>query len=238
MAKTKKRTAAKKSAAKKTAAKKPTKKELEQQEHALLERLAHRRQVAAVALVFVGVLLEILALVEGGTDTVYSSIHGFYLGVWGISAYTFPIILLVFAFLLSRGKETDRPYFFLLWSCVLSLFIVSIVHVLRCSNLDSLDFGSQISEEYYHRETFGGVFGAVLGGLVYLICGKKALSAVLLVVLSLLIVFLLSHARVDDVFRRLARPVERVGGETVRRLRAEREARAERAAEGNETAPL
>ena len=235
MAQTKKKSAGK---TKKPAAKKMTKKEQEQLELALLERRMRRRQIAAVALVFVGVLLGILALVAGGAGTVYNSVHNFYLGVWGLSAYSFPVILLAFAFLLSRGNETDRPYFFLIWSCVLSLFVIAVVHVIRCGNLDSLEFGEQISFEYYNRETLGGVFGAFLGGLVYLICGMKALSAILLIVIALLVIFLLSRTTVERAFRAVARPVERVGGETVRRLREEREAaRAARAQEEPDAEP-
>ena len=210
--------------------KKPTKKELEQlrleEEAALLRKRAQTRQIAAVALFFSAVLLFVLSAFGRGRGSVYNGLHNFHLGVWGFSAYVFPILTVVFAYFLSRDKEGDKPYGPYLWSLVMLAVVLAIVHIIGCKNLDSMTFAQQIDFEYKNLDTMGGALGAALGGAMYLICRSKALSVFIYVLIALAIIALLTKTTVQKFVNVLAKPVRKVGAVTGDAVRSWKEAAA------------
>lgn len=207
---TKKKTGQSTTAAKK---KKPTKKELEQlrlqEEQRALERKAQQKQLAAIGLFFASVLLFVLAAVGGGEGSIYRRLHDFHLGVWGFSAYVFPIITIIFAYFLSRNKEGDKPWGAYFWSCLLVTILAAMIHIIGCDTFDSLSFGEQIAYEYANLNTMGGVLGAFFGGLLYLVCRSKAVCLILYGVLLFFVAILLSRTTLQRLVGFFGKPVKK-----------------------------
>lgn len=195
--------------------KKPTKKELEQirieEEMYALEQKAKRKQITAIALFFISVLLFVISAVSGGYGSVYNKLHEIHIGLWGFSAYIFPIITIIFAYFLSLDRENSRPYGPYIWSIVLLCVGMSMIHVISCGNLDKLSFFDQIAYEFTEHQTMGGVVGAFFGGLLYLLCKSKALCAVLYIILIILIAVILSKTTIQRMVDFIGKPVKKIG---------------------------
>lgn len=237
---TKKKTGQSTPAAKK---KKPTKKELEQlrlqEEQRALERKAQQKQLAAIGLFFASVLLFVLAAVGGGEGSIYRKLHDFHLGVWGFSAYVFPIITIIFAYFLSRNKEGDKPWGAYFWSCLLVTILAAMIHIIGCDTFDSLSFGEQIAYEYANLNTMGGVLGAFFGGLLYLVCRSKAVCLILYGVLLFFVAILLSRTTLQRLVGFFGKPVKKVGEITTDAVQRWKASAAEEAeSESREQEPL
>ena len=219
MPKTQQKPAARGAASKqKSTKKKPTKKELEQmqqmQERLAQEKQSRRKQIAAVILFFVAVLFFVLSAVRGGADSIYNRLHTFHLGIWGFSAYLFPILTAVFAYILSRDRDEEDPFRIYIWGSVLLVILAAMIHVIGCDTFETMTFGEQIAHEYRTLDTLGGALGAFFGGLMYLICRSKALCLILYGVLLLLIAVLLSRTTIQKLVGFFGKPVKKVGDKT------------------------
>ena len=164
------------------------------------------RQLKAVILFAVAVFLLFVVFVEG--QNIWTFMHNAMFGIFGVTAFFYPLLLGVIAFLYASNKKTSSSIGKTVTFSVLALFVGALVDI--CIKYDEgITFGAHLAEAYRKGVALksGGFFGALIGEPINLAFGKTG-AIITIVLLVLVLAMVLTGTTVMALFKALARPVK------------------------------
>ena len=194
------------------------------------------KQMTAIILFAVGILSFCLAVIDA--DGLWGALRTFTFGVFGFSAFIFPLFLLVISALIALEKTDEKTIVKLVEAFVLITIISSIVHIFQSN---SSAYGEAIEDAYNMYKIDGsmlggGVWGALLGGIILLITGSNKLAALVIAFLiAFVLIMVIANITLGNLFKGVSKPVKKIGeftgekiteyGEKLEQRNAEREKR-------------
>ena len=164
-----------------------------------------RRQIAAVLTFAAAVFLLFLVFIKG--QNVWSIMHNFLFGLFGVCTYIWPFLLGYVAVMTALDKPIGKTGTKVWQSAVLIILICAAVDIIRASGIDSA-FGEYIVSAYNTGvgNVGGGFFGAVVGWPIYHLFGRT--GAIITIILLIFIFFMLiTGMTLIMFFKYITRPV-------------------------------
>ena len=187
------------------------------------EAVQGRRQLLSVIWFAVAVFLLCVVFIPG--QNVWLAIHNFIFGVFGVTAYFYPLLLGFVAVLFAMDKIGGSMNAKVIESGILVILVGAAVDIFSKHN-DALTFWQHLTAAYKsgsHLKS-GGFLGALVGQPLYLAFGKTgaAITAILLIFVFLMII---TGTTLMSLFRTMARPVKSISeqAENAYQARLERE---------------
>ncbi len=204
--KKKKTTQTKKSApskSTKSAAKDPAKKEVSQ---------TVNRQKYAIVFMAVAVFLFCVAFIKG--ESAWLHLHNAMFGIFGFCAYVLPAMFVYMAVVYAKDKPLGTVAANLTGTGIFVALLSGAVHIFTNEALYLAQTGLniQIADAWNKAEALGngGVFGAIIGGLVSKLFGKTGASITIVILLVVLAMFLTGTTLIN-LLNLIKKPVKRVG---------------------------
>lgn len=180
-------------------------------------------QAASILLFFISVLIFLFAVIPG--SRVWNEIHVFLHGVFGFTAYIFPLLCMfvtVYCAFKRPAAAVKRKFVgaaFVLW------FFAAFIDVLH---EHTADFGVYLSEVYKSEKVLtGGIMGALIGW-PFQNWFSTGGAAVILAVIIIVLLLLVTGTTLVEFIRPMIRPAKKVRDNTalmIERRRAAEEAR-------------
>ena len=186
-------------------------------------------QFKAVLWFALAVFLMFVVFIKG--ENVWTHIHNFLFGIFGVTAYFYPILLGVVAIMFALDKGSGTLGAKVTETAVLAIFIGGAVDIFR-EHKPAETYWEHIKTAYTlgvaHKN--GGFFGAFFGHPLFCIFGKAG-AAVTIILLIFVFLMLITGTSLGALFKLLSRPVKAVSSqaENAYRERAEREEKREKA---------
>ena len=164
-----------------------------------------RRQIAAVITFAAAVFLLFLVFIRG--QNVWSIMHNFLFGLFGVCTYIWPFLLGYVAIMTALDKPIGKTGTKVWQSAVLIVLICAAVDIVRASGIDA-SFGEYIVSAYNTGvgNVGGGFFGALVGWPIYHLFGRT--GAIITIILLIFIFFMLvTGMTLIMFFKYITRPV-------------------------------
>lgn len=168
-----------------------------------------RRQVGAIVLFAIAVLLLFVLLIPGGN--VWAALQGFIFGLFGVCAYVWPFILIYVAIMTSLEKDRVDLRAKILEATALIILICAAVHIFAYQGtVDS--YSGDIGEAYRlgldsHN---GGAIGAIVGGILLVLFASKIPAGITIILLIFVMLLVTSGTTLAKFFKDLYKPVKKV----------------------------
>lgn len=191
-------------ATKKTASQK---KKAAQKRSEAAARASVRRQMSAVVLLAVAILLFCLAIIPG--ENVWTAIHNFMLGVFSYSAYILPPLLGFVAIMLAAEKDTARIGTRVWQFAIFSVMLNSVLYAFTADS-KTADYFHSIATCYTDAKGGygGGAFGALLGYPMEWMFGDVG-AKIILILFMFVFLMLMTGTSVMALVRLLRKPVDK-----------------------------
>ena len=157
---------------------------------------AEQRLPAGLGTLFVGLLLIVLAFVQG--DSVWRVLHDVLFGLFGCGSFVLGAALCCLAVLYTRGEDLLPHIFKLFLGLVFASGTVIVFSDIQPQGMSAFQMLAACYQNGYQAWLSGGAIGAFLGGNLLLLCGRPAANLIM-VVLALcvsLYIFELTPAQV------------------------------------------
>ena len=166
-----------------------------------------RRQVKAVILLAVAVLLFLIAVIRG--ENAWTWLHDVLLGLLSFSAYVLPLVLAFVAVMLAAERDTGSVSARIWESAAFVVMLNSVIWVFS-SDADQTGYLTAISQAYrdgyVHRG--GGVLGVLLGYPAERLFGDTG-AKIIIILLMVVFFMLVTGTTILAVARAVKKPVER-----------------------------
>lgn len=179
------------------------------------------RQKLAIILLCLGALTLSLCVIPGQSVWSFLRTHVIF-GVFGVSAFLIPIFMFCMVAFCVKDKNYDKSMTGLIASLSTLVLIVSaLIHIIgrNAEFLSDESIWDQIKLSFSMGPdiTNGGLFGAVIGGILTRLFGKTAALVTMVIVCFALIMFITNTTlvRLKDI---MAVPVKKVGEVTEERI--------------------
>ena len=194
------------------------------------------KQLTAILLFAVGILSFCLAVIDA--NGLWGALRTFTFGMFGFCSFIFPLFLLAISAILALDKSDEKTIVKLIEAFVLVTVLSSIVHIFQSN---SSTYGEAIQDAYNMYKIdgsmlSGGVWGALLGGIILLITGSNKLAALVIAFLIMFVlIMVIANITLGNLFKGVSKPVKKIGeftgekiseyGEKIEQINAEREKR-------------
>lgn len=194
----------KKSQSKKSA----TAHEIEQQMQQRTQSENGKRELAAILLFALAVLLLFLVFVKGQSAWTY--MHNALFGIFGICAYILPVIIGVVAVFLATDKMRGSGAVRITEASLLIVFFGAAVDIFS-RHIPNIGFLKHLTTAYSNGllKKGGGFLGALFGEPIYMAFGKTG-AGVTVCLIIFVILMLLTGTTLMGLFKTIARPVKRI----------------------------
>ena len=208
--------------------KKPTKAQLEQlrmeEEIQRAEYIKKRNQAIALVLMGAGLIFLSIVLIPASGGTVWTSLRGVIFGLFGVSGFLLPLIMIYTAVMLTFEKIQKSFGVKLAEGLLLILFLSALMYVIFYNG--DISFSKDVKEEfmnYFSYRKFGwGFFAAFIGETLMLIGSSKAPAiAILLIAVFLSFMFLTGftliklYGSIEKPARKVEEKIERAKQENI-----------------------
>ena len=215
--------------------KKPTKKrsatatEIKNQRERQAAAPSGNRQLKAILLFAFAVLSLFLIIIEG--QSLWTVLHNFLYGVFGITVYTLPLFLGTVAVLAAMDKFSSNVNAKIIESAGLVVFVGAAIDVFS-SHPEGQGFGEHLVASYTRGVGGGGggFLGAIIGEPIRLLCGTAGAGVIVCLVIFVLFM-LLTGTTLIGLFRTLSKPVKTIEKQAADTFNKAKEAKAEKQAE-------
>ncbi|WP_069988921.1 DNA translocase FtsK [Massilioclostridium coli] len=189
---------------KKTTTRKPAAKREEQQQYQ-----NHRRHLVCILTFGIGLLVTAFAFITG--QNIWTGVHNFLFGLFGIPAFFIGPIIMVMAVLSARERTVFSIQQKLWQIIVLFILICGEVQVLSSQQPVGANLGDKLLFCYDTGTQIkgSGLVGGLIGMPLTAAFGKTA-SAVLLAILIFIVLLILTGATLIGFFRGMAKPVKKL----------------------------
>ena len=182
-------------------------------QNAKSQETSSNRQVYAIVLFCVSLLLICLAFIPG--EAVWGALRSLLFGLFGFTSYVWPLILIYIAVMATLNKTDSRVGSKVIESAFLTVLISSAIHIFTFDG--EVSYFSDIADAYTMFSTEGSVFGsgaigAIIGGLILLLTGSSKVPAVaIILILLFLAIMLVTGTTLTRLFKGIVKPVQKVG---------------------------
>ncbi len=185
------------------------------------------RQLHAVIWFTVAIFLMCVVFIKG--ENIWTHIHNFMFGVFGVMAYFYPFLLGFVAVLVAMDKASGTMGAKVIETAILAVLIGSCVDAFAIFE-KGVKFSQHINEAYNVGVKGGGFMGALIS---HPICNAFGRTPAIITIFLLIFVFLMiiTGTTLITLFRTLSRPVKSISAqaENAYKARAEREETEEKA---------
>lgn len=199
--------------------------------------LIKNKQLIAIILFVSGILSFCIAIIDA--EGLWGALRTLTFGVFGFSAFVFPLFLLVISALIALEKTNQKVIIKIIEAFLFVTMLSIIVHIFQCSNNSSYFDAIKDAYNVYKIDGSmlgGGVWGAFLGGLILLITGGNKIAALIIAFLvSFVIILILMNITLGRFLKSFEKPVKKIGeftgekiteyGEKIERKNEEKEKR-------------
>lgn len=197
------------------------------------------RQLKAVIWFAVSVFLLCIVFIKG--ENVWTVIHNFFFGLFGVMAYFYPFLLCFIAILYAFDRFKGTAEAKIIETSLIAIFVGAAIDIFG-SGETSVDFGRYLVSAYNrgvaHKN--GGFFGALIGRPIVIAFGKTG-AVITVMLLIFVFVMIITGTTLAALFKALSKPVKSISeqAESAFHARAEREMHgAERKKEFNVDIPV
>lgn len=194
----------------------------------ILAKHTRRRNIQAVVLFAIGLLITAFALfgnIEAESPNVWDYIHGFFCGVFGVTVFFIGPLFIYFAVMigLNKDKKTIASRIFQIVMFILLLSAaIQIIFVGQVASPETEGFGNIVAEIYTNGQHLsGGGFFALLLGYPLLLLGRAG-AAVIIVLVIFVIIMVMANIDLITFLKLAAKPFAALG-RFLKRKRAEYE---------------
>ena len=165
----------------------------------------------ASVLMFCGAVLVLLLAIIPGTSG-WNAIHGFLLGVFGISVFVSPVIFLFTSWMISKGEVHEDYSSRGIWAIVLTLAVSAAFQIFAQGSIPGEGLLGMISGLYEQGKELegGGCMSLLLAGLLLKIFGRLGARIVVILCLFAFLV-LLSGKSIPEFFVWIVQPLKKLG---------------------------
>lgn len=181
------------------------------------------RQLKAVIWFAASVFLLFIVFIRG--ENIWTTLHNFFFGVFGVMAYFYPFLLCFVAVMYALDKCSGTVGAKITETSVLAVLVGAAIDIFA-SGADKLAFGKYLSAAYadgvLHKN--GGFLGALIGRPIVLAFGKTG-AVITVILLIFVFLMIITGTTLAALFRTLSRPVKSIStqAESAFQSRAERE---------------
>lgn len=175
-------------------------------------RQKSKRQMAAVLLFAVGILLLFIELIPG--SGLWKGFRGVLYGLFGLTALLIPVVLIYIAVMATMDKPIGAIRNKLWQAGVLASLICGLFEVCKATPFTGEGFVGILSQLYtsgMERYSGGGVCSLLLGWPVLYFCGGNRAGAIIILVLCLFVfLMLLTGTTLLSFFKTVGKPVKKI----------------------------
>ena len=142
---------------------------------------AEQRLPAGLGTLFGGLLLMVLAFVQG--DSVWRVLHDVLFGLFGCGSFVLGAAVCCLAVLYTRGEELLSRILKLVLGLIFVCGTVIVFSDIQPQGLSALQMLSACYANGVNAWLSGGAMGFVLGGVLLLLCGRPAANLIMIVLL-------------------------------------------------------
>ena len=142
---------------------------------------AEQRLPAGLGTLFGGLLLMVLAFVQG--DSVWRVLHDVLFGLFGCGSFVLGAAVCCLAVLYTRGEELLSRILKLVLGLIFVCGTVIVFSDIQPQGLSALQMLSACYANGVNAWLSGGAIGFVLGGVLLLLCGRPAANLIMIVLL-------------------------------------------------------
>ncbi len=191
-----------------------------------------KNQRTALVVMAAALLLFFMTVIKG--ESVWSAVHNFIFGVFGICAFFWSLVLVYLAVMLALDKPMKTTVANITGAGLFVAFLSGIIHV-AWDNVSAGDLGGQIARVWDMRMEItaksGGVLGALIGGCFDMLAGKAG-ALIILIVADILILMLITGTTLVNAYNLFSRPVKKVSSFTEEQIEKGMERHRERKENG------
>ena len=143
------------------------------------KKRAEQRLPAGLGTLFAGLLLVVLAFVQG--DSVWRALHDVLFGLFGCGSFVLGAAVCCLAVQYTRGEDLIPKIFKLVLGLVFASGTVIVFSGLQTQGLSAFQMVAACYQNGVDAWLGGGALGALLGGNLLLLCGRPAANLIMLV---------------------------------------------------------
>ena len=143
------------------------------------KKQAQQRLPAGLGSLFAGLLLVVLAFVQG--DSVWRALHDVLFGLFGCGSFVLGAAVCCLAVQYTRGEDLLPKIFKLVLGLIFASGTVIVFSGIQPQGLSAFQIAAACYENGVSAWLGGGALGAVLGGSLLLLCGRPAANLIMLV---------------------------------------------------------
>ena len=143
------------------------------------KKQAQQRLPAWLGTLFAGLLLVVLAFVQG--DSVWRALHDVLFGLFGCGSFVLGAAVCCLAVQSTRGEDLLPKIFKLVLGLIFASGTVIVFSGIQPQGLSAFQMAAACYENGVSAWLGGGALGAVLGGSLLLLCGRPAANLIMLV---------------------------------------------------------
>ena len=143
------------------------------------KKRAEQRLPAGLGTLFAGLLLVVLAFVEG--DSAWKALHDVLFGLFGCGSFVLGAAVCCLAVQYTRGEDLLPPIFKLILGLVFACGTVIVFSDIQPQGLSAFQMTAACYANGVNAWLGGGVLGALLGGNLLLLCGRPAANLIMAV---------------------------------------------------------
>ena len=163
-------------------------------------------RIWSVILFALGILIALMTFIPGTAG--WHGIHTFMLGLFGISAFLVPVVLIYTSVLIGLEKSRDNVTGKAMLGIVMTMLICSAIQVFMVGEIPGHSLGEHISKVYRDGTQLrgGGLAGLPISGLLLSVMGKLG-ARILTVILFFVLALLLTGKSLIEFLEMLASPI-------------------------------
>lgn len=181
------------------------------------------RQLKAVIWFALSVFLLCIVFIKG--ENIWTALHNFVFGVFGVMAYFYPFLLCFVAILYALDKCSGTAEAKIIETSIIAVLVGAAIDIFGFGG-SSGGFGAYLSAAYTNGVSHknGGFLGALVGRPIVLAFGKTG-AAITVLLLIFVFAMLITGTTLAVLFRAISKPVKSISeqAESAFQARAERE---------------
>ncbi len=182
-----------------------------------------RRQLLSVIWFAVAIFFLCIVFIKG--QNVWTWLHNFVFGIFGVTAYFYPFLVGFIAVMFAMDRINGSITAKIIESGLLVVFISAAVDIFSKHN-DAVNFGEHLANAYVQGAALrsGGFLGALIGQPLYLAFGKVG-AAITVILLIFVFFMIITGTTLLSLFKALSKPVKTISeqAESAYQARMERE---------------
>lgn len=171
-------------------------------------RLKAKKQITAILLFAFSVFFLFVTIIPG--ESFWQVMRNVVFGLFGYCAFLWPLIMIYVSVMYAMEKTDDKIGFKLFEITALIVFICGAFYIFS-GNFDNVSIWEDIKDSYTMgiSHANGGVFGAIVGGLLMKVFGKTG-AAITDIILIFVMVMLITGTTLIKLFKTLWTPVKKI----------------------------